>query len=151
MDVCGKTRCYPFPQTADPYLTCVYKSGHGGYCRAGSGADALVAEITRTLTAPGHPAHAVRTLNHADAAFGRLDFALRRGGQLPSGWKVAPDACDPAHEYVDTLYDLVSETLRDRGGPPTCWKALRSAGASWASLVQVMHEGSPLPGPWSRE
>lgn len=113
--------------------------------------DTLVAAITRTLTNPGNPAHAVDTLNYADTLFGRLDLLLRRGHSLPSGWRVAPDAHVRAHDDVDTLYDLVSESLREMGGPPVCWKALRDAGPAWSTLVEALREGSPLLGPWSRD
>lgn len=111
-------------------------------------ADVMVAELSRLLAKPGFLGQSVATLRRADGAFDVLDELMRSGGPLPCCWpgKGRPER----HGPVTELYDSVSETLREVGGPVQSFMVLRRAVAYWRELDAALRNGWPLPEPWQR-
>ncbi|GHD37661.1 hypothetical protein GCM10007147_45840 [Nocardiopsis kunsanensis] len=116
---------------------------------------ALVREVSAVLVTPGTLRDACEKLNAADAAFGRLDMELRRGGRVPACWSPIDDdmvdvlAWEP-DDVVTRLYDTVSAALRTTGDASTCLGALREACKAWAWFDAALCAGSDLPEPWQK-
>lgn len=90
-------------------------------------AEAMAAQVSRLLATPGFPPRAVATLRRADGAFNVLDGLMRNGAPLPGCWRVDEDAEDDEAQHVTDVYDALSEALREDGGAPHSFAALRSA------------------------
>ncbi|GAA1459330.1 hypothetical protein NE857_26810 [Nocardiopsis exhalans] len=123
-----------------------------GHARNGAAlpADAMAAQVSYLLATPGLPPRAVATLRRADGAFNVLDGLLRSGGPVPACWRVASDAGNYKARYVTDVYDRLSEALREDGGAPHAFTALRSACQEWKALDAALRAGAPLPEPWQR-
>ncbi|USY19522.1 hypothetical protein NE857_30510 [Nocardiopsis exhalans] len=113
-------------------------------------AEAMAAQVSRLLATPGLPPRAVATLRRADSAFGLLDALLRSGAPIPGCWRVDSDAENYKARYLTDVYDRLSEALREDGGAPHAFAALRSACQEWKALDAALRAGSPLPEPWQR-
>lgn len=111
-------------------------------------ADIMVTELSRLLATPGFLGRSVATLRRADGAFNVLDELMRDGDPLPRRWSV--QGGPERHGPVTELYDSVSETLREEGGPAQSFMALRRAVAYWGALDTALRSGGPLPEPWRR-
>ena len=123
-----------------------------GHTRNGAAlsADAMAAQVSRLLATPGLPPRAVGTLRRTDSAFGLLDALMRSGAPVPGCWRVDSDAEGYKARYVTDVYDALSEALREDGGAPYAFAALRSACQEWKSLDAALRAGAPLPEPWRR-
>ncbi|WP_229826335.1 hypothetical protein [Nocardiopsis terrae] len=104
--------------------------------------------MSRLLATPGTYGDSAANLRRADSAFDVLDRLMRDGAPLPSRWPVERDG--NGHEHVTVLYDSVSESLREVGGPLRSFASLRRAVADWHELDTVLRSGGPLPEPWQR-
>lgn len=112
--------------------------------------DTYVNELSVLMTNLGHPAHASVRIRQCDRLFSAIDHHMRDGGALPLRWRVNRNAGVSDRDAMDTVYDALSEALRERGGVVADRAALDIARREWERLDGLIRDGSPLPSPWAR-